>query len=515
MTDTTARVLAMASRTQPAFWKATSTALLLLILSAELASPLGFAHGTLYLLAILVAALSLDKRFMLGMACAATLATAAGALVSPPGFDLHWVVANRILSVASIVAVTVLARHAIGAFHALGDERERTRSALEASLRAQRLEAVGQLTGGIAHDFNNLLQVILGNAELLAEQLRDAPKARALAEMTRSAAERGADLTHQLLAFARRQALVPQSTDIRALLQGMKQLLQRALGGHIDVTFNLTDDLWPTMVDAAQLEHAVMNLCINARDAMPAGGAITVDAANIDVDGRTVRPEDLAPGPYVMLSVTDTGNGMDATTLARVFEPFFTTKDASKGTGLGLSTVYGFVKQSRGHITLHSEQGHGTVVRLYLPRADTPPVPHASTADVAALARGSERILVVEDDELVLEHVRKVLERLGYRIVTARDGEEALQTLRSGRFDLLFTDVMMPGGMSGKALADAARQMQPGLPVLFTSGYADSALAPGDRADAAVDLISKPYRQQELATRLRNILDIASGPSHT
>ncbi len=515
MTDMTARVLAMASRTQPAFWKAASSALLLLILAAELASPLGFAHGTLYLVAVLVAAMSLDKRFVLGMACAAILATAAGALVSPPGFDLHWVLANRLISVASIIAVTVLARHAVSAFHALGDERERTRSALEASLRAQRLEAVGQLTGGIAHDFNNLLQVILGNAELLADHLRDAPKARALAEMTRTAAERGADLTHQLLAFARRQTLAPQATDIRALLQGMKQLLQRTLGGHIDVSFNLKDDLWPAMVDAAQLEGAVMNLCINARDAMPAGGTITVDAANIDIDGRTARPEDLAPGPYVMLSVADTGCGMDATTLARAFEPFFTTKDAVRGTGLGLSMVYGFVKQSRGHITLHSEQGRGTVVRLYLPRADTPPAPHANNMDGAELARGGERILVVEDDELVLEHVRSLLERLGYRVVTARSGEQALQALRNGRFDLLFTDVMMSGGMNGKALADAARRLQPGLPVLFTSGYADSALAPADRADAAVELISKPYRQQELAARLRNILDIASGPGRT
>lgn len=511
MTDTPMRILAMASRTSPSLWKALSTALLLLILSADLLTPLGFAHGTLYLVAVLLAALSLDARFVLGLAGAAMLAVSAGALVSPPGFDLAWVLANRILSVASIIFVTVLARHAIRSFDALCDERERSRSSEEALLRAQRLEAVGQLTGGIAHDFNNLLQVILGNAELLSEQLRDEPRARALVDLTRAAAERGADLTHQLLAFARRQALAPQPTDLRALLDGMKRLLQRALGGHIDIKFDVKDDLWAAMVDAAQLESAVMNLCINARDAMPAGGRITIEATNLDVDSRTLRPEDLAPGPYVMLAVTDTGSGMDAATLARAFEPFFTTKDAGKGTGLGLSTVYGFVKQSQGHITLQSAHGRGTVVRLYLPRADAPPAQDTATAGAVALARGGESILVVEDDELVLEHVRSLLERLGYRVVTARNGEQALQTLGCGRFDLLFTDLMMPGGMNGKDLADAAQQLQPGLPVLFTSGYADSTLVHGGRIDAGLELINKPYRQRELAARLRNMLDLANG----
>lgn len=512
MTDTPVRILAMASRTPPALWKAVSTALLLLILSADLLTPLGFAHGTLYVVAVLLAALSLDTRFVLGLACAATLGVSAGALVSPSGFDLAWVVANRILSVASIIAVAVLARHVIRSFHALCDERERSRDTAEALLRAQRLEAVGQLTGGIAHDFNNLLQVILGNAELLSEQLRGEPRARALVELTRAAAERGADLTHQLLAFARRQTLAPQPTDIRALLEGMRRLLQRAIGGHIGIRFDVKEDLWPAMVDAAQLESAVMNLCINARDAMPAGGRITIDAANVNIDVRGAQPEDLAPGAYVMLTVADTGSGMDAATLARAFEPFFTTKDAGKGTGLGLSTVYGFVKQSQGHITLQSARGRGTVVRIYLPRADAPPVPDTDTTGALALARGGESILVVEDDELVLEHVRSLLERLGYRVVTARTGEEALHTLRHGRFDLLFTDVMMPGGINGKALADAARQLQPGLPVLFTSGYADSALMNGGRIDADLELINKPYRQRELAARLRNMLDLASGP---
>lgn len=387
--------------------------------------------------------------------------------------------------------------------------------ALEDRLRqARRLESVGQLTGGIAHDFNNLLQVILGNAELLTEHLRDDPKACALAAMTREAAERGAELTHRLLAFARRQALDPRPTDICQLIGSMETLLLRALGEQTDIVIAACDDLWPALIDGAQLENALLNLCINSRDAMPEGGTIKIEMANVTFDDDTAPDADIAPGQYVMLSVSDTGMGMDSTTLARAFDPFFTTKGTAKGSGLGLSMVYGFVNQSKGHINIHSRPGTGTIVEIYLPRALSAAERAQKPVSAAVPEHGAERILVVEDDELVLAHVSNLLLQLGYRIVTARNGNEALQALAENDCDLLFTDVMMSGGMNGRELAAAARALCPNLPVLFTSGYAESTLVHEGRIGPEVNLINKPYRQQELAAKLRFVIENAERNAH-
>ncbi|MGE0744216.1 MAG: PAS domain S-box protein [Rhodospirillales bacterium] len=374
--------------------------------------------------------------------------------------------------------------------------------------QSERLSAIGELTGGVAHDFNNLLTVILGNAELLGEALADTPALARFAEMTRNAAERGADLTRHLLAFARRQPLAPQVTDVDALVAGMGTLLQRTLGEHVQMVMARGEGLWRAVVDPAQLESALLNLCLNARDAMPDGGRLTVELSNVQLDGSYASwHDDVAPGPYVLVAVSDTGIGMTAAVAARAFEPFFTTKEIGHGSGLGLSMVYGFVKQSRGHVKIYSEVGQGTTVKLYLPRA-----PHdadrRSAAVAAAVEGGSERILLVEDDELVRDHVAALLRALGYRVVSVADGAAALEVLRADApFDLLFTDVVMPGGMNGRQLADSARRLFPDLPVLFTSGYTENALQSQGRLDPGVLLLHKPYRRPELAAKLREALD--------
>jgi len=383
------------------------------------------------------------------------------------------------------------------------------RRALEEQLRrSQRLETIGQLTGGIAHDFNNLLTVILGNAELLLEAAGEDGRLSRLAATTRTAAERGAELTSRLLAFARRQPLDPKPVDVDRLLADMDDLLRRALGGGVEVKLVRSAGLWPALVDAPQLESAILNLCVNARDAMPGGGRLIIETANVDLGADYAATQaEVVPGPYVLIAVSDTGTGMPPDTVARVFDPFFTTKEAGKGTGLGLSMVYGFIKQSRGHVGIYSEPGVGTTLKLYLPRASA-----AVTAVEAGLAvgepeGGSGTILVVEDDELVRGHVAVQLAGLGYRVLTAASGPEALEIVRGAEeLDLLFTDIVMPGGMNGRALAEAARRLRPGLPVLFTSGYARNAIVHHGRLDAGVQLLSKPYRRQELAAKVRQVL---------
>ena len=383
------------------------------------------------------------------------------------------------------------------------------RVALEAQLQqAQRLEAVGQLTGGIAHDFNNLLTVIQGNADLLAEQLADNPLLLPLAQMASTAAQRGAELTQRLLAFARKQPLQPQSVDAHQLLAGMDALLRRTLPEDIELERVRAAGLWPLLADPVQLESAVLNLVLNARDAMPQGGKITLETVNAWVDEHYAeRHADVLPGQYVLVSVSDTGTGMSAAALARAFEPFFTTKGVGKGTGLGLSMVYGFAKQSRGHVTLYSELGHGTTARLYLPRANS-----ASTAEPVEPApagdlRGNATVLVVEDDELVRRFATDLLRNLGYQVLTAENGNVALALLR-GRSDveLLFTDVVMPGGLNGRQLADAALLLQPKLKVLFTSGYTENAIVHHGRLDRGVHLLAKPYRAVDLARKVRAVL---------
>ena len=389
------------------------------------------------------------------------------------------------------------------------------RLALEASLRqAQRLEAIGHLTGGVAHDFNNLLTVILGNADLMAEQLADHPELLPLAQMTRDAAQRGAELTHRLLAFARRQALQPQAVDVNQLLAGMDGLLRRALSEEIEIELVRGAGLWPAQVDAAQFESAVLNLALNARDAMPRGGKLTLETANAAIDQDYAdRHDEVQPGQYVLVSVSDGGSGIAAEDLGKVFEPFFTTKGPGKGSGLGLSMVYGFVKQSRGHIKLYSEPGHGTTVRLYLPRADSGAAGLPAAPPPSELRyRGSATILVVEDDEMVRRFAEDQLRALGYRVLAAENGVKALETLRErDDIDLLFTDVVMPGGLSGRQLADAALQLRPALKVLYTSGYTENAIVHHGRLDRGVHLLIKPYRRSELARKVFSVL--AADPS--
>jgi PAS domain S-box-containing protein len=384
---------------------------------------------------------------------------------------------------------------------------------LEAQLQqARRLEAIGQLTGGVAHDFNNLLTVILGNADLLVEQLADQPLLLPLAEMTRTAAERGAELTQRLLAFARRQALQPKSVDAYQLLANMDALLRRTLPANIELELVRGAGLWPALVDPAQLEAAVLNLVINARDAMPPGGKITLETSNAWIDqDYAERHPDVAPGQYVLLSVSDTGSGMSAEHLARVFEPFFTTKGVGKGTGLGLSMVYGFLKQSRGHVKLYSEPGHGTTARLYLPRADGPPEAKTTVVRTEQDFRGTASLLVVEDDPLVLRHARGVLVGLGYRVTVADTGVAALAILRErSDFALLFTDVVMPGGLNGRQLAEAAVALHPALKVLYTSGYTENAIVHHGRLDRGVHLLPKPYRSIDLARKVHAVLKTSS-----
>lgn len=386
------------------------------------------------------------------------------------------------------------------------------RVALEERIRSsQRLEAVGQLTGGIAHDFNNLLTVVLGNAEALSEQLVGDPLHHSLARMIVGAAERGADLTRRLLTFARRQALAPRAVDLNQLIQGIEPLLRRALGSNIEIDIQPHDGLPATLVDPGQLENALLNLCVNARDAMPTGGRITI-ATNIASNELSERGLD-APAQgqrYTLLSVSDTGSGIAPEHLDRVFEPFFSTKAEGEGTGLGLAMVYGFARQSGGEITVSSEPGQLTTFKLYLPLASGAAEPPREAGDEPALQRGSARILLVEDDPLVRQFAQAQLLALGYHVIPAQDGAQALSILDGGEVvDLLFTDIMMPG-MSGRQLAQQAQQAYPGLKVLFTSGYPgepSAADAPGrDPQGFDQPLLRKPYRRADLARRLREVL---------
>jgi len=379
--------------------------------------------------------------------------------------------------------------------------------------QSQKLEAVGQLTGSVAHDFNNLLTVIMGNSELLTRRLEGDSGLRALAEMTGTAAQRGAELTHRLLAFARRQPLEPKLVDVGKLVSGMDGLLRRTLSEDIDIEIVRGGGLWIVEVDPGQLELALLNLAINARDAMPGGGQLTVETANVWLNDAYVEENPGAsPGQHVLVSVSDTGAGMPREVMDQAFEPFFTTKDVGKGSGLGLSMVYGFVKQSGGHIKIYSEMAEGTSVKLYFPRSFAEDAEIAGAVQEIRPAGGSERILVVEDDELVREHVISQLKGLGYRVTSAGNGPEALEVLKQLEdIDLLFTDIIMPAGIDGGELANQARKLRPGLRVLFTSGYTENAIVHSGRLDRGVQLLSKPYRLRELASKVRSVLD---SPGH-
>ncbi len=396
--------------------------------------------------------------------------------------------------------------------HWVSVERDITeRRALEEQLRqSQRLEAVGQLTGGMAHDFNNLLTVIMGNAEMLAEELPVDDGLRELAQMIGDAAQRGAELTQRMLAFARRQPLEPRPVNVNRLLAGMDGLLRRSLGGHIEIEFVCGAGVWQALVDPAQLESALLNLCLNSRDAMEQGGRLTIETNNAHIDQQYAdRQLDLAPGQYVVVAVSDTGVGIAPELISRVVEPFFTTKEKGKGTGLGLSMVYGFAKQSRGHVSIYSEPGQGTTVKMYLPRVLAAEQLHDVSRPREALTAGSGTILLVEDDELVRRYAASQLVSLGYQVIEASDGPSALRIVEKDagrRIDLLFTDVVMPGGMNGRVLADAVRALRPELPVLFTSGYTENAIVHHGRLDAGVQLLGKPYRRAELARRVSQML---------
>ncbi len=383
---------------------------------------------------------------------------------------------------------------------------------------SQRMEAVGQLSGGIAHDFNNLLMIIQGNLEtaqrIAATASANAGLQRALGNAMRGA-QRAAALTHRLLAFSRRQPLDPKLLDVNKYLPGIADFLQRALGEMIQIEVVGAPGLWPVEVDVAQLESTLVNLAINSRDAMPNGGKLTVEAMNQTLDHgySRVNPE-IAPGQYLLIAVSDTGHGMSQEVLGRVFEPFFTTKEIGQGTGLGLSQVYGFVKQSGGHVKIYSEPGQGTSVKLYFPRAKPSADAAADDEQEAPGSMARETILVCEDDKDLRAYLMDVLRELDYRVIGAHDAVAALGFLeRHGvRIDLMLTDVVMPG-MNGRELSDRARQLRPGLKVLFMSGYSRNAVVHQGRVDRDVQLIQKPVALTELAVRIREMLDVKGSSS--
>ncbi|MCP3718306.1 PAS domain S-box protein [Paraburkholderia sp. CNPSo 3281] len=384
------------------------------------------------------------------------------------------------------------------------EELEKARAAL---LQSQKMEALGKLTGGVAHDFNNVLQVLRGNLELLEGRHGRDVWTRERLNKAIDAVEHGANLASQLLAFGRRQALQPIVVNLAVMLRSMDDLLRRALGEVVDVETVIAGGLWNTLVDPNHLENVVLNLAINARDAMPEGGKLTLELSNAMLDDHyRALAADVREGQYVLLAITDTGTGMPSDVLERAFEPFFTTKPEGQGTGLGLSMAYGFIKQSGGHIRIYSEPGHGTTVKIYLPRslesaADIEPV------ESVAPTGGSETILVVEDDRRVQTTVVETLRQLGYTVLKADNAQSALVILQSGvHVDLMFTDVVMPGRMRSVELAKRATRALPHLKVLFTSGYTQNAIVHGGRLDPGVHLLSKPYSREQLASRIRRLL---------
>lgn len=394
------------------------------------------------------------------------------------------------------------------------------RAQVEAQLRqAQKMEAIGKLTGGVAHDFNNVLQVIAGNLQMLGvESTHNAAAQHRIAAASR-AVQRGATLAAQLLAFARRQPLSPAAVNPAQLIEGMSEMLHRALGEAIKVQTRLADDAWNVLADRNQLENALLNLAINARDAMRGGGVLTIAADNVTLDSTAPPDRDglaqLPPGDYLVLSVSDTGTGMPPEVVEHAFEPFFTTKPDGLGTGLGLSMVFGFVKQSGGHTVIQSEVGRGTTVRLYLPRSiDVAPSDVPEHHEAPTLTTGRETILVVEDDTDVRLTTVDMLTQLGYRVLTAANGEAALALMSSDTpIDLLFTDVIMPGAIKGSELATRAAQRVPPLPVLLVSGYTRDEIAHDGRLPPGVALLGKPYRREDLARRVRSVLD-GQGAAH-
>jgi signal transduction histidine kinase/CheY-like chemotaxis protein len=384
------------------------------------------------------------------------------------------------------------------------DERRRAEAKL---LQAQKMETIGQLTGGVAHDFNNLLQIISGNLQLLGKDVAGNEGAAQRVASAMAGVSRGAKLASQLLAFARREALEPKVVNITRFVRGMEDLFRRALGEGVEVETIVSGGLWNSFIDPARIENALLNLVINARDAMNGQGRLTIELGNASLDDAYAREhDDVEPGQFVMLAVSDTGCGIPAGIIDRVFDPFFSTKKEGEGSGLGLSMVYGFVKQSGGHVKIYSEVGEGTTIRLYLPRARGSEEVEVAVAE-GPVVGGSESILVVEDDPEVRATVVELLSELGYRVLKAVDAASALNVVESGvAIDLLFTDVVMPGTLKSPELARKARERVPQIAVLFTSGYTEDSIVHGGKLDAGVELISKPYTREALARKVRHVL---------
>ena len=387
-------------------------------------------------------------------------------------------------------------------------ERERVEAAL---WQSQKMEAVGQLTGGLAHDFNNLLTGITGSLEMLQNRLAQGRLTDFDRYITaaQSAAKRAASITHRLLAFSRRQTLAPKLTDVNRLVAGMEEMIRRAVGPEIAVEVAAADGLWNTLIDPNQLENALLNLCINARDAMPGGGQLTIETGNKRLDARAAQDRDVQSGQYVTLDVSDTGTGMTPEVIRRAFDPFFTTKPIGMGTGLGLSMIYGFVRQSGGQARIHSEPGEGTTVCLYLPRHLGGAEAAEEAPDLAGAPRAGqgETVLVVDDEPTVRMLVAEVLEDLGYTAIEAVDGAAGLRVLQSdARIDLLVTDVGLPGGMNGRQVADAGRALRPGLKVLFITGYAENAVLSHGHLDPGMHVMTKPFAMDALASRIKELI---------
>jgi PAS domain S-box-containing protein len=404
-------------------------------------------------------------------------------------------------------------RYFTGIIHDISDRRhveEALRESERQLAHSQKMEAVGQLTGGIAHDFNNLLLVIAGNLELLEPYVKGGEPKDLLKE-AQDAVALGSRLTDQLLSFSRRQHLDAHVIQLNDLVVGIADLLRRTLGEHITLSTWLARDLWLTRADPSQFQSAIVNMAVNARDAMPQGGKLVVETRNVvfDADQADAHAE-LKPGHYVQLSISDTGAGIPPDVRDRVFEPFFSTKQKGRGNGLGLAMVYGFVKQTGGHVTLYSELGHGTTINLHLPRVeDAAAIPAAAEKSTAGAApEPRETILVVEDDERVRQLTVRRLKMIGYQVLEAIDGPKALDILRqSGKVDLVFTDLVMPGGLSGRDVATHARVLRPGIKVLLTSGYAEELVHGGDDLQREqLTVLRKPYQQAELVAALRHVL---------
>ena len=388
----------------------------------------------------------------------------------------------------------------------------------DALRQAQKMEALGQLTGGVAHDFNNLLTVVMGGLEAIGRHLpalpvsSEAVRIERAREMAMQGVQRAAALTHRLLAFSRRQPLDPKPLDVNKMVAGMSELLRRTLGETVALETSLERGLWLTLADANQLENALLNLAVNARDAMPAGGKLIIETANAHLDESyvAVLAEPVPVGQYVMVAVTDTGTGMDAATLEHVFEPFFTTKEVGKGTGLGLSQVYGFVRQSGGHVRIYSELGEGTSVKIYLPRlqGQVAQTSNREQSQEAPAPPGGETLLVVEDDDDLRTFSAEILSELGYRVLLAENGQEALDLLdREPTIQLLFTDLVLPGGMNGRQVADEALRRRPDLQILFATGYARDAVVHHGRLNSGVQVLAKPFTYTDLANKVRRLLD--------